>query len=1105
MTKGKKKNSVNKNTTVNKKKKTTEIFDVEEKEIIEDSKFDFDELDKKEDVSIKKEKKNYTPSHAEDTFINSIEEFNEDESLTAEIEIPDVSEKENTKEDTEELFTIGDEEAEGDDMAKKKKKGLKAKLAMLFSKKKKNIKINKNKKIHNISDSSSKKNIKKKDVKKKIIINDSNKKPKEKKKKRSFWKKLLTFFLILCIIGVLSVAAFFAYIVITAPEFDDSALVTKEQTILYDMDGAVIAKLGAEKRENISYEDMPQVLIDAIIATEDSRFFQHNGVDLLRFIKATVQQLLGQDEAGGASTLTMQVVKNNVTKKHKEETNPIKKVIRKFQDVYLSVFKVEKSYTKEEILEIYVNDNYLGGAYGVEEASKYYFNKGAADLTLPEAAMIAGLFQSPGLTNPYYNLERAEKRRALVLRLMYNHGYITKEEMDVANSITVESLLSSGNSDDSEFQGFIDTVAEEIKKKTGEDIYSVPMLVYTTMDRKMQTGISAVMNDDDAWYWKDENATAGIAIVNAETGEIPAVGTGRHKTGAKQFNTATGALRQPGSTAKPLFDYGPGIEYNNFSSYQMFNDEPWTYTSGPSVGNWNGTFDGLMTARYALQYSRNVPALKAFQQVGATNSQKFVHSLGLDVALNESSDNYRILPTGIDNTINEAYAIGGVAEGFSPLMMASAYSCFANGGYYIEPHSVTKIEYRESGEVKEFKYSKERVMKDSTAYIINNILESAVNVGFNGGAKVYGSHVAAKTGTSNFDEATIRARKLPSYAMNDLWTVAYTSQYAIGVWYGYENIDKGYNTNNAYKDGLVSAAIKYIPKDTRGWSMPSSVVAVTVEKETWPAKLPSENTPSDMRLTEYFVRGTQPTEVSERYATLANVTNVTQTKNANSVTLTWNFTTPTVITDSYIQSYFNNSLYGNQKQKYMDARKKYNADVLGEYGFGIYQITQDAEGKEVQKLLEFTTTPSYTYKGYGNVTLLIKAEYKNFKNNASTGVKAQLNLGEMPTTLEVALNGNNKITTTVGTYKDPGIQSITYGGLDVSTMSKITYQIKGNTNIFNSNNALDNYVNTLSGGTYTILYNVKYLTNTVTKERIVTLTPKESTDPPSTSTEPTTP
>ena len=717
-----------------------------------------------------------------------------------------------------------------------------------------------------LKEMSSKKNKKNKVKDKKSV---KPKKKKEKKKKRAFWKRLITFILILGIIGVLGITGFIGFIAITAPEFNESALVVKDQTVVYDASGTAIAQLGVEKRESVTYDELPQVLIDAIIATEDSRFFQHNGVDLLRFIKATLLQLIGKDDAGGASTLTMQTVKNNLTQKGNKEEGKIEKVIRKFQDVYLSVFKVEKEYSKEEILELYVNDNYLGGPsyYGVEEASRYYFDKSVSDLTLPEASLIAGLFQLPGANNPYINPEGATKRRSLVLRYMVNHGYITEEEKEIAEKVKIETLLSNKNANNNEFQGYIDTVVAEIEEQTGDNPYKVPMKIYTAMNMNMQKEMNKVFSSEDKSVWKDEKVQGGVAIVNVQTGELVAVGAGRNRTGERQYNYATMAYRQPGSTSKPIFDYAPAIEYLNYSSYTLVNDEPWAYTNGPSVNNWDANYDGLQTIRYHLKVSRNVPALKTFQAVGPKNSQKFAYSLGLNVALNSSSENYKVLKSGIDNTINEAYSIGGAAEGFTPLDMASAYACFANGGYYIEPHTVNKIIYRETGEEKEFKYTKERVMKDSTAYIMNNILESAVNTGFNGGAKVYGSHVAAKTGTSNYDQATMKAKNLPAGAVNDLWTVAYTSEYSIAVWYGYDEVDTKYHNDwGGFKDKLTSKIMEFIPKDTKGWSVPSSVVGVVVEKDSWPAQLPSEYTPADKKTgVEYFVRGTQPTEVSARY------------------------------------------------------------------------------------------------------------------------------------------------------------------------------------------------------------------------------------------------
>ena len=931
-----------------------------------------------------------------------------------------------------------------------------------------------------------------------IVVKEKNKsrdrrnrnKKSKKKPKRRLWKKILTLFLILGIIGVLLVTAFFAYIVVTAPEFDESAFDVKDQTVIYDINGDIIAKLGIENRESVTYDQLPQVLIDAIIATEDSRYFQHNGVDLPRFLKAAFYQVLGRSDAGGASTLTMQMVKNSLTS---TEDEGIEGIIRKFQDVYLSVFKVEKNYTKEEIIELYVNNHCLGSSvYGVEEASKYYFGKSVSELTLPEASLMAGLFQAPNRHNPYRNIESATSRRNTVLNLMVRHGYITKDEAEMAKSISIESLLVGVN-EETAYQGYIDYVADEVQKLTGMDPAIVPMKVYTTMEKKIQEGINAIMSDDNASYWKDANAQAGIAIVNVKTGAVAALSGQRSNTGERLFSYSTEALRQPGSTAKPIFAYGPCIEYNNDSTYTIYYDEPWSYTNGPSINNWDGGFHGIVTTRYALQYSRNIPALKAYQKVGSKKIQQFAYSVGLDVSYSQSSENYRIVDeyTGLDNTINEAYSIGGVAEGFSPLMMASAYSAFASGGYYTEPYSVTKIEFRETGEVIEYKPTKTRVMKDSTAYIMNNILESAVNAGFNGGARVYGSHVAAKTGTSNFPDNVMKQNKLPGDAVNDLWTVAYTSEYSIGVWYGYESVATGYNTSGHFKDNLTSAVMKYIPKDTKGWSMPSSVVASKVEKGTYPAKLPSEYTPSDMILTEYFVRGTQPTEVSERYAKLKDITDASVDVDENQVTITWNYDTPTVLTDDYLNKYFSQSAFGKGKETLVKERKKYNSDVLGNVVFAIYKVNDDSTLQLINRTSD--TTYTYTSSESGTINIVIKAEYSKFKSNASDGIKLKFSVtGDSSSeTLTATLSGKITVETAVGTYVESGIKSISSGTTNITNSASVTvkYQIVNGTTTtdYTSVDALQNAVNKLSSGTYKINYVITYNGKKLIKNRTVVL------------------
>lgn len=908
---------------------------------------------------------------------------------------------------------------------------------------------------------------------------EENKKP---KKKRKVLRILLSIFLSLCILSIFAVAAFMVYIVVTTEKFDPEALKNQDQTIIYDKDGNEITSLGAEKRESIEYDELPQVLIDALVATEDSRFYQHNGVDMARFLKASILQILGQSDAGGASTLTMQVVKNNLTD---TTSSGLEGIIRKFKDVYLSVFFMEKKYSKEEIIQMYVNDSCLGGTiFGVEEASNYYFGKSVSELSLPEAALLAGMYQAPTRYNPYKNPEGAYNRRNTVLTLMVRHGYITEEEKEMANAVSIESMLA-GNEKESEYKGYIDTVIEEVIEKTGNNPSQVSMKIYTALDRNIQDGINSVLNGSSYKGWKDEELQAGIAVVDVNNGTIVAIGAGRNRE-AGDWNYATQAHRQPGSTAKPIFDYAPGFEYNDYSTYTLFNDEKWTYTNGPQVGNWDGKYQGLITLRQALSVSRNVPALKAFQEVNKKNIVNFVNGLGLDVAYSTSSENYKVYNNGADNLINEAYSIGGVSYGFTPLEMAEAYACFANGGYHIESHTVTKIEYRSTGEVVEFTEEKEKVMSDSTAYLMNNVLQYAVEHGFNGGARVYGSTVAAKTGTSNLPNAIIKKYGLPSGTPNDLWTVAYTPEYSIALWYGYEKVDSEHylGSASAPKDAVMKAIMQYIPKSTTKWAMPSSVVAVTVEKETWPAQLASEYTPDDMKITEYFKKGTQPTEISNRYAKFESVTNLQSTKVDSGYKLTWNWKTPDVLDSTYLGNYFSNIVYGNESGKYLKQRIDYNTNTLGANGFAIY--VKSSTG--ALELLDFTEDNEYTYipTKSGEITLVVKAEYKYFKDNASDNteivIKSDLPAAEEDK-LELTLNGKKTSEITKGNYVEEGL-IVKYNKEDITNLisNNVKYQLNNVT--YNKKEDLVKAVNELTTNTETeITYTVTYKNKTETATR----------------------
>ena len=832
----------------------------------------------------------------------------------------------------------------------------------------------------------------------------------KKKRLKKRWKIVLLILLTCFILGIIGIIVFFGYIVSSAPDFNEELLYVSEPSIILDKNGKEVAKLGAEKRIILSYDEIPEVLIDAIVATEDSRFFEHNGVDWARFLKASFLQLLGQSNAGGASTLTMQVSKNTHTS---TEASGIEGIIRKFTDVYISMFKIEKNYTKEQIIEFYVNSPWLGkNAHGVEQASLNYFGKSTKELNLAEAAMIAGLFQAPGRYDPYKYPEATETRRQTVLNLMLRHGYISKDEYNIAKEMTVEKIVipkeQSGYSTGelSIYQSFIDTVVDEVKDKTKMNPYSTPMIIYTTLDTDFQNYINDIMNGE-SYNWENDVVQAGVAVINVKDGSVSAIGGGRNVDGIDQWNYATESKEQIGSTAKPLYDYGPAIEYNNWSSYQVLVDEPITYSDGTSINNWNGKFEGFETMRVALKGSRNIPALKAFKKNNKSQIIEFVTNLGLTPEIYSCNDGYSlegkycinnedpddVIDANRANTLHEAHAIGGYT-GESPLTMAAAHAAFANGGTYIKPYTFTKIVFQDSGEEYINEISKTKAMSEETAYIISDMLVTTATHAVGSYHNINGIKYAAKTGTTNYDDATMKAHKMPSNAVNDLWTVGYNTEYAIGVWYGYNGISNEYynKLSSGQHNRLFQAVGKKVFTNKSSFTRPSGVVEVEVEWGCVEATLPSEFTPSDLIEKELFIKGTEPTQVSTRFSKLNDVTNLKAEVTDGLITLTWdNVDTPEINKESYLKQHFS-SLFENEDylDTFVNNRLHYNSLHIGNIGYNVY--LKDTEGN--LNLIDYVSTNKYeiTPDVSGEYTYVIKTAYSIFKDNMSDGKSVKVNV-----------------------------------------------------------------------------------------------------------------
>ena len=916
---------------------------------------------------------------------------------------------------------------------------------------------------------------------KKRIRKRSTTKPKTKKR---FRFRLFYWLSILIVLGALALflggIGFCYYIVKSAPEYNIDKMFEKEPSRVFDSKGKLIATLGAEQREKVTYDQLPQVLVDAIIATEDSRFFQHNGFDAPRFIKASLSQVLGHG-GGGASTLTMQLSKLAFTDTN---TEGFAGIVRKFTDIYMAVFKMERNLTKEEIIEYYVNNPCLGGnIYGVQQASKYYFNKNVRDLNLVEAAQIAGMFQSPNGYNPYINPNDANDRKNEVLYLMKRHGYITDAEYKAATSVQIKDFLSTGESSVNVYQGFIDTVVQAIIDDTGNNPYDVPMDIYSTMVKSKQNIINKFYK---TWDFRDKKIDVGIALINNKTGEIMAVGAGRKKKGAMTLNIATfdGQIkRMPGSTAKPILDYGPAIEYTSVGTYGPFIDDRVPY-AGSVMKNATGGYGGFMSLRDCLRNSVNTCALQAYRLTTEEQKRDFAEKLGMDFG---------------DKGLNESYAIG-TWNGVSPVTLASAYSAFGNKGVRVTAHSYRKLIYRETEEEVKPVVESTRAMKPTTAYLIANILTGNASR-----VSVSGTTVATKTGTTSYDYSILRKYGLSSQVIPDSWVSTFSPDYALAFWYGYAdglnntNVKKGYYITMSQagydRQRMIGWLANRIYETNSKFKSPGGITSSRVEWETIPAQSPSKYTPSSLVRSYLFVGNTGPSETSSRFAQLTDPLSATYDLGTTSLQLSWTSPgLPSAVDKDYLTKYFKNN-WKIEPDKYLSKRLSYNKSNIGDFGFAIY-LTNGSKSTYVG----WTKKTSYTidlskYAGvYDGV--IIKSQYSKFKSNASDGYRLSFSIDNTQSIdeedINVTMSGLTQTLSVGDTFKElntSNVTSITYKDSEikpsVKSLSVVTSSITNS-----SGEAVTPDRITESAGTYTINYTVsfKYLSNPINKTVTSTVT-----------------
>lgn len=626
------------------------------------------------------------------------------------------------------------------------------------------------------------------------------------------------------IVAVIAGAALVTYYISSAPELTEESLVATVSSKIYDKDGNLIADLGTEKRSNAKTEEIPTELVNAVVAIEDQRFFSHRGIDVLRIAGALLNNLSGGNLQGG-STLDQQLIKLTYFSTSTEDQT----LKRKVQEAWMAL-QLERRNTKQEILTYYINKVYMSnGNYGMKTAAKSYFGKELKDLTLPQLALLAGMPQAPNQYDPYTQPEAAKERRDLVLAEMLEEKYIdaTQYEQAVLTPVT-DGLqpLTNEAAYPAYMDNYLKQVIEEVESKTGYNLLTTGMDVYTNVDPAAQQQLWNIYNSDLYVEYPDPNFQVASTVVDVSNGRVVAQLGGRNQASNVSFGTnqAVETNRDFGSTMKPITDYAPALENGIYTSTaDTIVDGPYNYpgTSTP-VNNWDKKYFGTMTVKSAIQYSRNVTAVKALEATGLENAHNFLNSVGIYYPEIHYSNAIS------SNTTDSSRQYGASSE-----KMAAAYAAFANGGTYYAPQYVNKIVFSD-GTVSEYAAEGKRVMTEETAFMMTDMMKAVMSYGYGLNASVSGVPMAGKTGTSNYTDsetdtilATVPEANYSYMVVPDENFVGYSSRYSMAVWTGYTNrmvplLDNGMHVATDVYHNMM--AFLNSPETATDWEMPDGLV-----------------------------------------------------------------------------------------------------------------------------------------------------------------------------------------------------------------------------------------------------------------------------------------
>lgn len=647
------------------------------------------------------------------------------------------------------------------------------------------------------------------------------KKPASKKTKNRHIRLKIAIAIVglLCVALLTGIGVFFFYVK-DAPTLSEKKLDATVSSKLYDKDGNIFEDLGAEKREKVSATKIPQELDDAIVSVEDRRFFKHNGVDPVRIMGSLFHNITNKGGLQGGSTLTQQLVKLSFfSTKASDQT-----LRRKAQEAWLAI-QLEKKHSKQEILTYYINKVYMAnGLYGMETAAETYFGKELQHLTIAQTALLAGMPQAPNSYDPYKHPEAAKDRRDTVLYTMLNNKKITQDEYDKATKEPIDQGLLPLESDNQERKvadNYVKEVIAQVEDKTGKNVYTDGLDIYTNLDTDAQNRLYSIVNGDEYVQYPDEELQIAATLVDSKTGNVTAQIGGRNIADDVYLgmNRAVNTNRDFGSTVKPITDYGPAFEYLQKSTGDRIDDKPYYYEGTKTeVKNWDNSYQGNITLRQALYDSRNVPAVKLYNEVGPENVSKFLKKLNIQY-----------------KDIQQANAISsntetqdGTKYGISTEKMAAAYAAFANGGTYNEPLYINKIKYQDGSE-QTFENEGKKAMEPYTAYMITDILKDVITKGTGYKAQIPNLFQAGKTGTSNYTDDELAKIPHSGSISPDVMFTGYTPHYSLSIWAGYDNRMTPITTQSetiaqdVYREMMSYASENVSNED---WVMPNDVLRI---------------------------------------------------------------------------------------------------------------------------------------------------------------------------------------------------------------------------------------------------------------------------------------